>query len=159
MKKFKSKKQINKNDFIRFQDLAKVISHYLEDDGLSLTFQGYNDTVSHYFKLDDNNLPDAFLLMTQCNLWSNYLADVEGIIQAKTLDLITQIDGMEALEDKKKPDDNLESSIEYLTRVHKQFTLFYKQVANHRNFFERAYLHCFKVYSRGINTLRYKCLD
>ena len=159
MKQFKRKPTDDKKNTVKFQDLAKAINHYLNEDKVVLTFQGYRETLLKYFRLADNNLLDSFELMTECNLWSNYVIDVEGIVQAKYLSLILEIDSLKALIDKQRLNEDLEKQIAVLIKKSKDFNLFLKLLNGQKRFFERAFYHCVKVYSRGINTLRYKNLD
>ena len=159
MRAYKQKKPLEKKDFVRFQDLAKLINHYLKDEGITLTFKGYNETLRDYFRMDDNNTPVAFELMTHCNLWANYFGDIEGVIQSKALELQLNIDQLKAQEDKKNPEEERLTTITELTKKHKDLVLFLKYLKNQRKFFDKAHLHCYRVYAQIVNTLRFKSLN
>ncbi|MDF2879471.1 MAG: hypothetical protein K0R54_28 [Clostridiaceae bacterium] len=143
----------------KFQDMAKLINHYLKDENITLTFQGYNDTISSYFKINDNDLYEAFNLAVECNLWNNYFADIEGIIQVYTFDIELSLDKIKAQYDKNTNNDILDNEIKLLTKKLKDFKIFLKQVGAQKNFFDKAHFHCNKLYLKGNNTLAYKKLD
>jgi hypothetical protein len=149
-----------KNDApLKFQDMAKKINFYLKEENLNLNFKGYTETVLRYFRLQDHDLYEIYQVMTECNLWSNYMADVENFIQVKTLELQVETDRLNACLNKKVPDEQLELEIRKSKWKAKEFSIFHKQVIAQKIFFEKSFWHCYKLYGKGINTLRYKTMD
>lgn len=142
----------------RFRELAKIINHYLKEEGLSLSFEGYTDTVSKYLRLNDSDLSEAFELVMECNLWSNYFVEVEGIIQLKMLEYITELDRLKSMFYKKIENKELDEQIEKITKRSKQFSLFYKHVGSQKGFFEKAHRHCYQIYNSGVNVLNFRSI-
>ncbi|PLS19719.1 hypothetical protein CVD28_04720 [Bacillus sp. M6-12] len=144
---------------LRFEDMAKKINFYLKEENLNLNFKGYKEVVMRYFRLQDHDLYEIFQVMTECNLWSNYMSDVENFIQAKTLDYQMEADRLNAYFDKKVPNEELELEIKKAKWKAKEFTIFQKQVIAQKVFFEKSFWHCYKLYGKGINTMTYKTMD
>jgi MarR-like DNA-binding transcriptional regulator SgrR of sgrS sRNA len=146
------------NSSFTFQELAKRINFYLRQEGIRLTFQGYTDTVSRYSQLQEHDLYEVYQLMTQCNLWSNYLSEIENLIQLKSLEAQVELDRLKAYYKKKTKNESLEQAIKKAKTKAKEFHLFYHQLIAQKTFFENAFWHCLKIYEQGTNTLHYKTL-
>jgi hypothetical protein len=143
----------------KFQDMAKRINFYLKEESQNLDFKGYNETVIRYFRLQEHDLYEIFQVMTECNLWSNYMLDVENFIQMKKLELDVEKDRLTALLDKKIPDENVDNALKVAKYKAKEFAIFYKQVMAQKGFFEKSFWHCYRLYGKAINTMKYKTLD
>lgn len=156
--KFKNRRKppVKKSELLKFQPLAKRINHYLKDDNIDLSFLGYTDTLNRYFRLSDNDIIEAFELMTETNLWSQYFSDLEGIIQIKFSEIEIKRDMLKAMQDKKNPDEKLDKKIKELSQKHRYFKIFIKQINTQKKFFDKAFYHCLKVYNSGMNSLNYK---
>lgn len=148
----------NQNSSLRFRDLAKKINFYLKPEGISLTFQGYTDTVSRYAQLQEHDLYEVYQLMTECNLWSNYLSEVENLIQLKLLEAQLELDRLKAYQKKKTKNEALEQAIKKAKTKTKEFQLFYRQLITQKTFFEKAFQHCLTTYEKGIAALHYKTI-
>ncbi|WCK57717.1 hypothetical protein PP175_27150 (plasmid) [Aneurinibacillus sp. Ricciae_BoGa-3] len=147
------------NNLVKFPDMAKRINQYLKEEDLRLDFTGYMHTIHRYFSMQEQDLYEVYHLMTECNLWSHYLSEVENFIQQKLLSIQMEVDRLDAYFDKKTPNESLDKAIEATTAKAKDFAVFHKQLMAQRILFEKGYWHCFKVYGKGINTLTYKSLD
>jgi len=144
---------------VEFQEMEKLINLYLQDEGFSLNFNGYSEIRLKYFRLQDTDLYETYQLMIECNLWSNYMIDVENIVQFYWLDTIVEKERLEGLFDKKAPDEQLEKDIKFLKKKVKDFAIFHKQIIAQKVFFEKAFWHCYKVYGKATNTLLYKTFN
>lgn len=162
MKKYKERSSGRKKKShtpLSFQDMAKRINFYLKEENLNLDFRGYSKTIMRYFRLQDHDLYEAYQLMVECNLWSNYMSDVENFVQLKLLELQAETDRLSADFNKKIPDEILEQSIKASKQKTKDFAIFHKQLIAQKALFEKGFWHCYKLYGKDINTLKYKISD
>lgn len=144
---------------LNFQDVAKKVNTYLKEDNISLTFQGYRETIRDYLSLQDNDIDTAYNLIIDCNLWGNYLNEIEGIIQAKMLNSQLYIDILKADQIKKVENPELNEKIKKENSKYLAFKLFYKQLKAQQRFLLKAYYHCMRVYNSSSNKLTYKIVE
>lgn len=144
---------------IKFQDMAKRINVYLKEEDENLDFKGYSDTVIRFFRLEDHDMYEVYDVMTECNLWSNYLLDVQNFIQLKKLTLDLEVDRLNAFVEKKVPNNDLQREIQEARSRAKEFSVFYKQVIAQQKFFERSFWHCYRLYGKAVNAMTYKTID
>lgn len=154
---YTQKPPIKRNELFKFELLAKRINKHFKDDNIPLNFTGYKDTVSRYFAMQDNHLAGVFELIAECNLWSQYFSDLEGIIQNKQLDIELNLDVLKATLN--KDDEQMKFKINELSLKLKDFKAFLSQIYIQKSFFSNAFYHCIKTYTKGINALSYKILD
>lgn len=140
------------NNHMKFQDMAKKINTYLVIEKISLNFDGYNETVARYFRLDDSDISEAYSLMTECNLWNNYFADIEGIVKYYTLSSQISLDKFNATYNKKLENEVLDRRFDILSKRYKDFKVFSKQIMAQKVFFENAFWHCYKIYAKSVKT-------
>lgn len=144
---------------LKFQDMAKRINVYLKEENENLDFKGYSDTVIRFFRLEDHDMYEAYEVMTECNLWSNYLLDVQNFIQLKKMMLELEVDRLNAYVEKKVPNNDLQRQIQDMKNRTKEFSVFYKQIIAQQKFFERSFWHCYRLYGKAVNTMIYKTID
>lgn len=154
---YAQKPPIKQNELFKFESLAKRINKHLQEEGIPLNFKGYKETVSRYFAMQDNHLVEVFGLMAECNLWSQYFSDLEGIVQKKQLDIELSIDVLKATLNKN--DEQTTFKMNNLLLQLKDFKAFLSKIYAQQTFFNTAFYHCVKIYSKGVNTLSYKILD
>lgn len=151
-----------KNDtytILSFQNVAKKVNSYLKEDNLSLTFEGYKETIKDYLSLQDTDIDTAYNLIVDCTLWSNYLSEVKSIIQVKMLQAQLNLDILKAQEEKKVEDEDLKEKIKQANSKCITFKLFYKQLKAQQKFLTKAYYHCMKVYYSSSSKLTYKMIE
>lgn len=147
-----------KKDGTRFQTMARRINVYLDKEGSPLSFEGYTETVRNYFRLQDIDLYETFMLITECNLWSNYMSEVENIIQFHKDRVELETNQLEAKISKKSPENELDVLHAQKKKELQDFKLFYKQVQVQKKFFIQAHLHCKRLYAKNFHALLYKDL-
>lgn len=144
---------------LKFQDMAKRINAYLKEEDENLDFKGYTETVVRFFRIEDYDMYEIYDVMTECNLWSNYLLDVQNYIQLKKLSLDLEVDRLNAFVEKKIPNNDLQREIQETKNKTKEFLVFYKQLVAQQKFFERSFWHCYRLYGKAVNTMTYKTID
>lgn len=143
---------MGKNDTLKFKDMVNKINKYLAIEKIYINLQGYDDIITKYFRLGDNDINEAYELMTECNVWNNYFSEIEGIIQYYTLASQLSFDIFNATYNKMLCDNELDRKYMLLDKRYKDFKLFSKQVAAQKKFFEKAFWHCYKIYAKSVKT-------
>lgn len=69
-----------------FQELIKLLKPHLEQDGITLNFSGYTDTIRDYSDLEEHDYKKAWTLAKELNAWSEYFSDTANLIQKFYLD-------------------------------------------------------------------------
>lgn len=69
-----------------FQLLCSMVKPYLQEDGISLNFEGYIETISEYTSLTEEQIDKAWKLTKELNTWSEYFSDIANLIQKLYLD-------------------------------------------------------------------------
>lgn len=136
-----------------FQQIAKKLNPILKDSGIPLNFRGYSDTIKDYFQMDDGNLVKVFSMMTDCNLWNNYISDITALIKMESMNISVSLDRIKAFECKEEPNMNISENISQCERVIKDFKILIKQLESKSYFFENAYWHCYKIYSKSFSII------
>ena len=138
-----------------FQMLCMLAKPYLDEDGISLNFEGYSNTIEEYTNLSDFELEKAWGLAKDLNAWSEYLSDVANLIQKMYLDSETAKLAKQAessiLNDATKVanGDRLSNKDEVVIRSRKKrnaLKSFYDELTGKIDFLNRAYYHCKSTY-------------
>lgn len=142
-----------KYESFSFEDLAKIIHGYLKEEGLSLNLSGYREVLKRYFHMHDNNLSEIYSLMIDCNLWSNYFAELESFLSLKKEEWMLKIDWLYAHENMAKPSEALENRIQDAKQHVRHYDMFIKHCHAQMNFFKKASEHCYNLYFKGLRGL------
>lgn len=140
-----------KFETLSFTDLAKIIHAYLKEEGLSLNFSGYREILKRYFQIEDNNISEIYKLIIDCNLWSNYFAELESFMSFKKEQYILQAELLYAYKNPAKTSKCIEVKIQDNKKRIKHFDMFTKHCRAQKNFFKKASEHCNKLYFKGLN--------
>jgi len=137
----------------RFEIVAKAVNQHLKEDGVVLNFKGYRETVIAYSRMADNHVGEVFDLMIDCLLWSNYMHEVRSFIEWKKEEAQLRLDYHLALEDKKNPSAQLESTIQSWKQKIREYKLLEKHLISQYKFFVKAHDQCKSAYHKGIKVL------
>lgn len=142
---------INGRPLSYFQHLASLAKDYLQVDGVSLNFTGYNETIVDYANLQESDLPNAWKLTKELNAWSEYFSGLANLIQKMYLDSETDkieviaISSLEADSVKVANGERLANKdLRVVNARKKRNTLksFHDELESKIKFLERAHYHC-----------------
>lgn len=132
-----------------FEVLAKFIHGYLKEEGLTLNFKGYRDTIREYSRLEDNHIQQIFSVMNDLHLWNHYFIEIEHFINFKRDMYELELDYLKAFVNNAEPNETLENRINTLSEKVKHFRLFSKELKNQRVFFQKAFENCLIMYQKS----------
>lgn len=143
---------MEKKDFYDFQSTAKIVNRYLrtESENLSLSFKGYNDLLIKHFSLQDNNFEDIYFLTREFNFWTNYISEMQNVIQYKRLQYLDEMEILKGDLDKYVLNTELDDKINGMKIKIRYFSIFSKQLEAQKNFFNKAYFYYLKSYSKNM---------
>lgn len=145
-------KRKKKYEGMSFEALAKIIHGYMKEDGLGLDFRGFRDVLQRYFRLQEYELADIHELMIDCNLWYNYLSDIQSFVEFKKEEWLLESEWLFAHEVMAEPSESLENQIQRAKERSKHYGMFSKQVESQIKFFLKASGHCQSLYKRGVQS-------
>jgi len=134
-----------------FQHLASLAKDYLQVDGVSLNFTGYNETIVDYANLEESDLPSAWKLTKELNAWSEYFSGLANLIQKMYLDSETDkieviaISSLEADSVKVANGERLANKDKRVVNARKKrntLKSFHDELESKIKFLERAHYHC-----------------
>lgn len=134
-----------------FEYLTAMVHPYVKQEGVHLSFLGYNDLLSRYFELQEGDVKEAWELMKEINAWTEYLSSVANLVQRMYLDAetdklaVTSLVSIEADAKKVANGDRLANKDERVINARKRRNLlksFYDELDSKVKFLERAYYHC-----------------
>lgn len=134
-----------------FEKLIEISSKYLKEDGISLSFEGYKETLEDYTTLEESNVEKAWLLTKELNSWAEYFSSVANLVQKLYLDSETDkiktqaIASIEADSSKVANGERLANkSSEVIEARKKRNTLksLHIELESKIKFLERAHYHC-----------------
>lgn len=152
------KKAIQSNR-LKFTEMAKVINLYIKEEGFSLTFLGYTDTIVEYLEMSNTDFERLGELALELNLWSDYFGQLQGFIEMRMLKQENKMLYLEAFYNKKTPNEDLEKQIKEAKKRFAHFKLFLKHIETQRKMFEQAHKHCLRAYTEALGNLLYKYND
>lgn len=139
-----------------FEQVARKSNKYLKRYNISLNFRNYKETIMRYYRLQDNDVYEAFELSKECNLWSNYMSDTSNLVQVIMLDMEISIDYLNSYLIKDVPIKELNDKIEERVNEYKDVKKLYKYLVAQQKFFIGAFFHSHKTYLKGVSALEYK---
>lgn len=152
-----SEKRAIQSKRLKFTEMAKVINSYIkEEEGFSLTFLGYTDTIIEYLKVTNENFEGLGSLALELNLWSDYFGQLKGFIEIRVLKFENKLLYLEGFYDKKIVNEELEKQIKDVKKKFAHFKLFLKHVETQCKMFEKAHKYCLKAYTEALGNLIYK---
>jgi len=137
----------------RFEVVAKSVNEYLKEDGVSLNFKGYRETLLSYQRLADHHIGEVYDLMIECVLWSNYMHEIRSFILWKRDEALLKEDYYLALEDRRNPSAELETQIQKWKGRAKDYKLLEKHLIAQYKFFIKASEQCRSAYNKSVKSL------
>lgn len=150
-----SKEDIEKSKGI-FYSVSKRINIYLKEDGLSLNYEGYTDTLNDYINVDTSDLLSIDTLIKELNLWSDYISEVQGIIELYMLKCENKSLYLESLLDKRNPNSKIQKKYNDNLQKYKDYKLYVKMLKGQRKMFIKAYKHCIDLSNKACEQLLYR---
>lgn len=149
---------------ISFSNLNNLINEFLRADNKEeIKLDGYFETITEYFNVNKDNLPQIHYLMIATNSWSEYIDDcmeyLNYVIYTKELQKDYIKSFLEKLKKGQAKSDeylNKEKYVAELTKIIIKMKLFSKYLLNQRKFAISISYHCKNLYEAGINNLLYK---
>lgn len=138
-----------------FQVLCGMVKKYLEEDGISLDFGGYTDTIIDYTSLTENDMENAWKLTKELNAWSEYFSDIANLIQKIYLDSETDKIEKQAVSSitndasKVANGDRISNKDPIVVSSRKKRNIlksFYDELVSKVDFLNRAHYHCKSTY-------------
>lgn len=142
-----------KYEALSFEELAYIIHGYMSEEGWGLKLGGFRDVLQRYFRLQDNDLSNIHEVMIDCNLWYNYFAEIQAIMELKKEEWTLEADWLYAHEKKAEPSEALENRIQHAKLRAKHYGMFAKHIEAQKKFFWKASEHCQMLYKKGVESL------
>lgn len=73
--------KINGKEMTYFDALVYRVKKYVEAEGMTLNFEGYQETIERYERMKKTNISEVWEIGQELNAWSEYLSDVRGNIK------------------------------------------------------------------------------
>lgn len=137
----------------RFEVIAQAVNEHLKEEGITLNFMGYRETVIAYSRMADNHIRELHNLMNDCLLWSNYLHEVRSFIEWKKEEAQLKTDYFLAIEDRRNPSAELEDIMQSWKGKVRDYKLFEKHLMSQYKFFVHAHQQCKVAYLKGVRQL------
>lgn len=132
-----------------FELLADSVSKYMKQDGFSpIDFTGYEDTVNKSLQLKHGDVEAAYEVMTELNVWTDYLSSIIGLIEKFYLDGKAEksyIEGITSISaDRINASNgnriaNASEQVRAIRRKRNTFQAFYNTLLLKNEFIERAH--------------------
>ncbi|AMN30928.1 hypothetical protein BFS06_12005 [Clostridium perfringens] len=142
-----------------FEYLAELVSPYLKEYNVILSFKGYSETLNGYSNISSKSDKELCELANDLNAWTEYMTDLSSLIQKILLDSETEkiqtiaIASINADAKKVSAGDriaNKENSVVAVRKKRNTLKAFYTAIEEKANFLERAYHHCKQIYDCNI---------
>ncbi|WCF11381.1 hypothetical protein NDS46_30960 (plasmid) [Paenibacillus thiaminolyticus] len=147
-------KRKKKYEGMSFEKLAHIINGYLLEEGLILNLTGYRNILQRYFRVQDNHLSDIYEVMIDCNLWFNYLADIQSLVSLKKEEWTLEAEYLYATEILAAPSESLENRIQAAKERAKHYSIFEKHIESQKKFFMKASHACQVLFQNGLASMR-----
>lgn len=138
-----------------FQDLVTKAYQYLKEDGITLSFEGYTETILEYSNLKESDKEKAWELARDLNAWSEYFSSLANLLQKEYLDAMTDKQSTQALAsfkaDQKKVANgdrlsNKDPDVIFIRKKRNVLKALYDELEAKVKFLERAHYHCKATY-------------
>lgn len=145
----KNKIKKYKDDFVTMAHRSKAI---LEEEGVTLTFKGYSDTIVQYLNCDEFDITGLENMMKDLNLWCQYFGDLEALVE----NLFLKRDNMRMYADAfiKTP-----KNIEITKQKEKEviiLKMFLRHLKIQKKMFGGFSSHCYDMYNSACESFKYR---
>lgn len=147
--------QVDGKNISYFQLLYLQVNPILMKDNITLSFQGYNQTIQEYEKLKETDTENAWKLAKELNAWTEYFSSVSNLIQKMYLDSETDkiaffaTASLKADAVKVANGERMANCNEDVIKARKKRNIlkaFNDELVEKMKFLERAHYHCKATY-------------
>lgn len=139
-----------KTDFVNASCKIKPIIE--GEDGITLTFFNYADTLLSYIKCSDTDIASLEKLMRDCNLWSVYLGQLKALVESSYFRRMNKRDYIKAFPNTIKND----KEIQKLNKQISELKLYIKHLGIQKKMFTQMSDSCSNMYSKACEQLLYR---
>lgn len=82
--------KINGKNMTYLEALSLRVKKYIEAEGLTLNFDGYQETINRYERMNKSNINDVWEIGQELNAWSEYLSDLRAVVSHLLKDTETE---------------------------------------------------------------------
>lgn len=141
----------NNQSISYFTYLVNSVSSIFEEHGISLNFEGYEDTVEEYRKLNYDEFNKTWELAQQLNAWSEYMASIRSnarkLLQDAETDKLSTIATASVIADSAKVANgdrlaNKDENVIGIRRRRNAIEAFCDELDAKISFLERAHYFC-----------------